>query len=104
MKHQVYQVFTYAALAAMLFGFTFFFTQGYGASLGLDADVGAGLLIAFPGLLIVVVGILFIVSVRGPFSVIGCGALATGLAVLLQGMDDGGIVVDAMFGGATLIQ
>jgi hypothetical protein len=47
---------------------------------------------------------LFIVSVRGPFSVIGFGALATGLAVLLQGMYDGGIIVDAMFGGATLVQ
>jgi hypothetical protein len=104
MKSQVYKVFTYVALAAMLFGFIYFFTQGYGNTLNLDADVGAGLLIVLPGLLIVVVGMLFILGINSQFAVIGYGALGVGLSVLLQEMYDGGIVVDAMLGGATIAQ
>jgi hypothetical protein len=104
MKSQVYKVFTYAALAAMLFGFIYFFTAGYGNSLGLDADVGAGLLLVFPGLLIVVIGVLFTVGMNGQFSVIGYGTLGVGLSVLLQEMYDGAIIVDAMLGGATIAQ
>ena len=104
MKHRVYQVFTYVALAAMLFGFIYFFTAGYATSLGIDAALGTNLLAVLPGLLISIVGVLFISGMRGSFSVIGFGALSVGLATLLQGMYDGGIVVDAMLGGATLIQ
>jgi hypothetical protein len=104
MKHQVYQVFTYAALAAMLFGFIYFFTQGYGNTLNLDADVGAGLLLVLPGLFIMIVGTLFIVGVRGPFAVIGFGALAVGFTVLLQEMYDGAILVDSMLWGGTIAQ
>lgn len=104
MKHQVYQVFTYAALAAMLFGFTFFFTQGYGATLGLDADVGAGLLKVLPGLFIMVIGTLFIAAVRGLFAVIGFGALGVGFCVLLQEMYDGSIIVDSMLWGGSIAQ
>jgi hypothetical protein len=104
MTRHLKPMFVYPALAAMLFGFIYFFTAGYGNGLGLDADVGAGLLLVLPGLLIVVIGVLFTVGMSGQFSVIGYGALGVGLAILLQEMYDGGIIVDAMLGGASIAQ
>jgi hypothetical protein len=105
MKHQVYQVFTYAALAAMLFGFIYFFTAGYATSLGISPTIGASLLAVLPGLFVVVIGTLFIAGLAGKqFAVIGFGAWGIGLSVLFQEMFDAGIIDATLLAGASIAQ
>jgi hypothetical protein len=105
MKSQVYKVFTYAALAAMLFGFIYFFTGGFATGLGISPSIGADLLAVLPGLFIVVIGTLFIAGLAGrQFAVIGFGAWGIGLSILFQEMFDAGIIDASLLAGASIAQ
>jgi hypothetical protein len=105
MTRHLKPMFVYPALAAMLFGFIYFFTGGYAAGLGISPTIGSDLMAVLPGLFIVVIGTLFIAGLAGrQFAVIGFGAWGIGLSILFQEMFDAGIIDASLLAGASIAQ
>ena len=96
-------IFKYVALITVIGAFVMFLLYS-GSSVYLTSDTTDDIIDSIPGIFVFTLSIVSLVTLGGPFLLIGMLGMGVGLSILIYTMYNTGLIIDTMLWGLTLQQ